>query len=345
MDWGFPIIRYDTSRKPKDWGEEHGEKFREGIRRLASIRRDLMLAKNPRLLQHLPSLALEQYETCRKYDGPLFGELEGIRRGASVTVEDIVILNNYTDFRDIDISDEGCSTVYLRTSQGALAGQTWDMHGSAKDFLCLIDIPRQGIFFSLLGCLGLMGLNSSGCFLGVNNLNTSRAQAGLIWPLLVRHALREKSVEAMGKILRDAPVTSGHNYLLASKTEGIHMEVTPSAQEEVSSLQEEGVIFHTNHCLGKETKKQERTLGVNSTSFDRYKLLEKKTPSVSSRESLVALLQDHENFPRSLCSHAGQGDHDLSHTCGGGVVDFSTQTFHCWRGCPEYDGNFKEYTL
>ena len=344
-DMGFPIIRYDADKEPRDWGEIHGEEYREGIGELAHIRRELLVAKNPGIERDIRSLSLEQHRISLSYDGPLSEELEGLARGACVSLEDVIILNNYTDFRDIDASEEGCSSVYIKRGERSLAGQTWDMHASAKNFVCLIDVPGGGIFFSLVGCLGLMGFNPAGCFLGVNNLATVKARAGVLWPMVVRKALREETVAAMKGVLLHAPVTSGHNYLVASRIEGAHLEVTPTLKEEVSSLKTEGEIFHTNHCLGEETKKLEAALAVNSTSYDRYRLLERKVLTVRQRKDLVALLRDHENFPRSICSHTGQKRQDISATCGGGVVDFTQGDALCWRGCPEYDTHFKEYAF
>jgi len=127
-DQDFPIINYLPEDTPKQNGQKHGESFKDGIRELAKIRKDLLINKNPSLKDHLKELALEQFDESAKFDSNLTEELVGLSEGAGLPIEDIVLLNNYTDFRDIQLVDEGCSTTQIKTDDISLSGQTWDMH-------------------------------------------------------------------------------------------------------------------------------------------------------------------------------------------------------------------------
>ena len=111
-----------------DWGFSHGEEFREEIKELVEIRTNLMLSKNPRLESSLEELALEQFNISKKFSPHLADEIEGISKGSNLSLKDIVILNNYTDFRDIELPEEGCSTIHLQRNEQSISGQTWDMH-------------------------------------------------------------------------------------------------------------------------------------------------------------------------------------------------------------------------
>ena len=140
--------------------------------------------------------------------------MKGIAKGAEVSLEDIVILNNYTDFRDIPLPDEGCSTLHVRNeADEALVGQTWDMHKSAKNYVCIINVPKTNsnpaqVLFSLVGCVGMMGFNSNDLMVAVNNINTQGAVPALIWPVLVRHSLTYSSnFEELRKNITEAPVS------------------------------------------------------------------------------------------------------------------------------------------
>ena len=62
---------------------------------------------------------------------------------------------------------------------------------SAMRFVCVIHIPGEMLLFSLAGCLGMMGYHSSGCMVGVNNLNSTDARSGVLWPALVRSTLNQ----------------------------------------------------------------------------------------------------------------------------------------------------------
>ena len=342
----LPIIDYTNHKDPYSAGRYHGEEFRTGIKELTSIRKNLMIQKNPALKGSIATLALKIHQISKKYDEMLARELEGIASGAGLALEDIIVLNNYTDFRDISMPEEGCSTVHVQRNHQIWSGQTWDMHSSAKRYICLIQTV-EGLFFSLVGCLGMMGVNNSGHFLGVNNLNTTHATTGLVWPLLVRKVLQMNTLSSMKEALLSAPVTSGHNYMASSLHGGKHLEITPKAKVEVLSLKDgmDGSIFHTNHCLSSETKSFEHNASVNSTTHIRYALLKQKISSVQSFETLIDLLQDHENYPKSICSHFQSGLQDPATTCGGGACDFTKKRFLFWRGCPKDKDYMKEISF
>ncbi len=348
-DQGFPIIEYADGMSPQDWGLMHGESFRAGIHELIQIRRSLMLEKNPQLtLEHVSRLAHQQWQITCDYDPPLAAEIEAISQGAGASIEDIVILNNYTDFRDIQVPDQGCSVVVVNYDQGPVAGQTWDMHGSAKDYVCCLRVPQPGftqpaILYSIVGCVGMMGIHPRGSMVGVNNINTDGARAGVLWPCVVRRILQQHSHAQMVEQLRVAPVTSGHTYLIASLESSEFWEVMPGLAERVSRLDaaEDGFLFHTNHCLGPQARQRESAVSMNSTTHIRYELLEKKITAVRTLDDVYQLLNDHENYPKSICSNFQIDSQDPSITCGGAAAELKTGQVRMWRGDPEHDANFR----
>ena len=353
QDCGFPIINYDKNKTPLEWGQAHGEEFKTAIKELIEIRRGLMFDKNPNITgQVLDDLAAEQWQATAHMNHDIHHELEGIRQGSDVSISDIVILNNYTDFRDIQLPDEGCSVASISKDGAIFTGQTWDMHSSAKRFLSAINIPEKDgrpahVAFSIVGCVGMMGLNSNGQFIGVNNINTDKARAGVIWPALIRHCLEATDYRDLSDRLLSARVTSGHNYILASNAISECWEVTPTDQERTGRVlvAENSQLFHTNHCLGERIKQLETPLAMNSTTHIRYKLVEKKITDVTDLDSLEQMFKDHENYPKSICSHFQSGAQDPSSTCGGGVFDMNKMFGKFWRGCPEHDSNFKQYSI
>jgi len=360
----FPIIRYEKNLSFFEWGFHHGSQFKIAINELVAIRKELMLKKNPRLKNHLDQLAHEQFKISQAYAPYIAEEIKGIAQGAECTLTDIVILNNYTDFRDIEMPEEGCTTMAHFYAHEKVMGQTWDMHRSAKNYLCMIEVlgnehSEPQLILSLVGCVGLMGINSSLRAIGVNNINTFNARAGLIWPLLVRQSLLEKSFDQMRERLVKAPVTSGHNYLIACTEGAEHLEILPDRYESVGLIPKaqthatSHMIFHTNHCLGPEIKKVEDQNSMSSTTFDRY------NQAMQSIESFNQLIKDqrvpalfkyqydfltsHQNFPKSICSHFENGAQDPSFTCGGGLFDLQNKVFRFWRGCETHDDDFIAY--
>lgn len=348
-DCQFPYIKYREDWSPLKCGQFHGESYRKAIGELFTIRRELMLAKNPSLKPRLSELAREQWEVSKKYDPEVAEEMQGIAEGSGLDIDDIVILNNYTDFRDITLADEGCSTIGIKRDQLLLAGQTWDMHSSAKNYMCMIHAPKRGdtpesLILSLVGCVGLMGVSTNLSTVGVNNINTKNARAALIWPLLVRSLLKETSLGSIEAKLMKAPVTSGHNYIVADKESVDHFEVTPTSFEKVA-WQSKNYVFHTNHCLTQSAIEIEERGTQSSTTNARYELLTKKASAVKSFGDLKSLLQDHESHPMSICSHFESGAQDPSMTCAGGIVDQKSGDTFFWRGCPVYDDNYRSYNF
>lgn len=348
-DQRFPLIKYCPKSSYREWGLQHGETYRKGIQELIEIRKKLMIEKKPNIQKHFEFLANQQWKVSKEFAPDICKELKGISDGANVSLTDIIILNNYTDFRDIPLPDEGCSTIHIN-SDSTIAGQTWDMHGSAKNYLCLIEIPEHNnnpgsICFSLVGCVGMMGINTNNLMIGVNNINTKNAKAGVIWPVLIRKVLLEKRFEQLRNKLITSPVTSGHNYLISTTGTGEHWEITPTEQECVAQLSDNspGHIFHTNHCLGKKIIPLEDSLSVNSTTKVRYDILNKNLENTKDLNGLEQILKSHENFPKSICSHFESNTQDPSFTCGGGIVDFTDNQYYFWRGCQEYDKNFVDY--
>ena len=101
IDCGFPIIEYERDKSPRAWGEMHGESYREAIRELFEIRLKLMREQNESLSADvITRLAAEQWDATKRFAPDLAEELEGICSGSGMSSEEIVVVNNYTDFRD-----------------------------------------------------------------------------------------------------------------------------------------------------------------------------------------------------------------------------------------------------
>jgi isopenicillin-N N-acyltransferase-like protein len=158
----------------------------------------------------------------------------------------------------------------------------------------------------------------------------------------VRKVLTGKNFTEAEKILIHAPVTSGHNYLLSHQGVAGHYEISPDLVECVSKIEsnEFGDIFHTNHCLGAKHKLREDAISANSTTIEREAILVRKMPSTQSSAELIKLLQDHEEYPKSICSHYSSSIFDPALTCGAGVFDHHSGELTFWRGCPHEDKHY-----
>ena len=342
------VFELPAGGTPRSWGEAHGEAFRGPIAEIAEIRTELTIdiagfdSKDDLLVlarQHLPVL--------ERFDRSLYDELLGIADGANLDPASVVVLNHYTDLRDIaapthEGSEEGCSVVYSRGARGHLLGQTWDMHGSAEPYVMMLGVPESesepgGWFFTLCGCLGMTGLSRSGVAISINNLRSTDARVGVVWPALVRRAVREPTHEAAARIIEAGPLGSGHHYFVASRAGAVGLETSGTACRSVFSDDRsapETVFVHTNHCLDASIA-DSSLVPSGSTTYDRYRILSglEQGPGLNAVD-LWAHLGSHEEYPRAVCTHMASPEAPhASKTCGGLVMDVDRGRVMAAQGC------------
>ncbi|MEI6790449.1 MAG: C45 family peptidase [Myxococcaceae bacterium] len=301
------------STTPKEIGQEHGEVFRESVRAMAAIRLELMLAEPQfKSKQAVFELAQKHLPILQNYDADLYAELLGIAEGSGVSPEEIVVLNHYTDMRDLG----ACTMVFVPSPTGHLLGQTWDIHASALPHVVLLKFPSP--VFSAAGCLGLTGFNSQGVGICINNLSSLDAKIGLIWPALVRRVLRASNAKEGRDLILNAPLGSGHHYSVADNKDFFGIE-TSGTQKKVT---QQGVLephFHTNHCLDLEMAKLS-TIRKGSTTLTRYDEIQKSLLGhvPENLDELLVLLSKVSIKPKTNDPHA-------TATCGTFVMNLTTK--------------------
>ena len=282
---------------PAAHGEQHGEAFRDDVRAVFELRLGLMLEKTDlKTRDDVLELARHHLEPLRAFDRDLYAELCGIARGANLSPEAIVVLNHYTDLRDLGAADlsrlrgdtDGCSTWFVaddRADGERFLGQTWDMHGSATPYAVLLTVPHAlgtQVVFSITGCLGMTGMSSWGTALCINNLNSIDATVGVVWPAMVRRCIRQRTAREALQIAMSGPIGSGRHYVFADDHEAFAIETSGSRKKQVwshaqwSSTEQHtrpASWFHTNHCLDASIAEKSRILPT-STTVARYATLE-----------------------------------------------------------------------
>lgn len=303
------------STKPKLIGQEHGEHFRESVRAMVSARMDLIFQEPQfKSKQQVFDLALKHLPILKSYDFDLYEEFMGICDGSGCSPEEIVVLNHYTDLRDIG----GCTVVFVPSAQGNLLGQTWDIDASALEHVMLFEL-RGGFFLSIAGCLGLTGFNEHSVGICINNLTSLDARVGLIWPALVRRVLRTQSAQEGRDLVLNAPLGSGHHYAVADKQDFFGVE-TSGTKKKLTHEGTKSPYFHTNHCLDPEIKKLS-TVRKGSTTFTRYEQAEKSLDQ-HIPENLDDLWQ--------VLAKVSLGGTSGVITCGAMAMNLSTKT---WKAC------------
>ncbi len=328
----------------KERGLMHGKTWSKEIHELAQIRIELLnSALKGWTSSKIKNLVTLHLEVLQK-DHELWEEFKGICEGAKISEHDLMILNNHTDLRDFSFAQNDpelneslneCSAFALKTSHGIIAGQTWDMHGSASPYVAHLTIHKKNgnqeitqEIFTLTGCLALTGINSLGLGVFINNLRSSEMSIGLAWPALIRKILDEGSLQAAEKCIENNLPSGGRSFLLSDQNQAVGFEVTGKQIKSFGKTSNKAFLAHTNHYLT-DLKETEDLESRSKSTFDRLEkitsLLEKTSESKSQIKSATELadyllLQDISNI---LCIPVSPQNPHASATCGGMLYDFT----------------------
>lgn len=334
---------------PAARGEAHGELWRHEIGALCDIRLDLCLRRGRfRDAEQVLAVAAAHEGPARTHTPDLWDELCGVARGADRSPAEIVVLNQYTDLRDVnpgqvpEVDDPGgCTAIHVGGGGEPVLAQTWDTHGSAEPFVRVVRIRPPGgetdlVCVTVTGCLGMMGMASHGVAVAINNLSSTDAGLGVPWPAVVRRLLESPDAAAAKETLLGLPLTSGHHYMMAD-TEAF-FGVETSGQHKVLTQQgPRAAHIHTNHCFDPVLRKYE-AVSRASTTFARLNmattLFAQQRPS--DLDGVWDLLTSHDGHPRSICSHVddeAQGDPSASRTVAVMAVRIHDGLMRVVRGC------------
>jgi isopenicillin-N N-acyltransferase-like protein len=327
------VFRLPSGPSAREQGRAHGEEFRGEIGSLAEIRLFLTCRMGGGTRAQVLELAERHLPVLESFDRGLADELLGIAEGAGLSPAMVMVVNHYTDLRDhrfdhpvSGATTDGCSAVWLRGPDGALCGQTWDMHASSVPYVIMLHQPardgRPAVWLlSLTGCLGMAGLNQHGLALFVNNLPATDARIGAAWPAVVRRALDQPSAAAARDALVAAPIGSGRHFLVADREQAFGVEASGTRRAVVFSGQRDHYV-HTNHSLDPEISAR-TPIAPGATTLERFRFLDSRIDARPPADpaGLWKLLGSVDGYPRSVCSNqATPEDPHGAATCAGLVV-------------------------
>ncbi len=288
----------------------------------------------------LKELAREHVERLGNYWPEALEELRGAAEGAGIEPERLLAASGYTDFRDAARAGgeaRSCTLFHVppgRWGGGAFAGQTWDMDPSGEAHAILLSVEGKLLTLTLAGCPAMMGVSAAGVAVFVNDLRPRDARVGVTWVYVVRRALEARSLDEARRIIEEAPLSSGHNYLVcdAERAFDIERTATRSAAREIQEP-----FAHSNHyteeaLAGLAFKRPE----PDSSTVVR---LERARELVGKAASPEEFLRDHANAPKSICNHGKQAC-----TCAACYVDFEAKAFKALVGRP-CEGTFEPCAL
>ncbi len=343
-------LELPAGKSPHDWGRIHGESFRGEVKALAAIRTYLCTKVGGfKTEAQVFAAAAAHLPVLERYHAGLHAELLGIAEGAACTPEQIVVANHYTDLRDLDpdpatwrpaplkddpsveptgpgatgLGGDGCSVIYSETPAGRILAQTWDMHATAIPYVMVLRVPGiadapGATLLTVTGCLGMAGMSTAGVAIAINNLFSTDATLGVVWPAMVRRALAQRSAKEARDVIATSPIGSGHHYFVADRHHAYALEASGTRRKRVFTGGTQKAYCHTNHCLDPDVAARSK-VPATSTTYDRMTWLEKdlaRAP-IADLGDAWRRLGSEEGWPRSVCTNMAtpESPHGAA-TCG-----------------------------
>jgi isopenicillin-N N-acyltransferase-like protein len=344
-----------VSGSPYAMGYAHGKAYAREIGELTEER--LQLSCDPfwtggqqATLDDVLALGRACLAHHEEFSPDLMEEMRGMAEATGIGLNELVIMNGFTDFVDVvanpailgpqrhrgdsagvDADGGGCTAFVVNPAATAdrrgYLGQTWDMHSTATPYVLMLDVrPEDGpalLTFTITGCVGMIGMNEHGIAVGINNLLGADGRVGVHWVYVVRKMLAQRSVDEALDVLRGARLSGAHNYLLLGPDadgalRGYNVEQM-ATRAHVTPIQD--IYAHANHCLIQQMIDVERPRKALSQASTHARYAQASTYLDAHRgaitvDTLMALTRYHAGDELSVCAHVQPGyDVESSGAC------------------------------
>lgn len=348
-----PVI--SVKGKPFERGRQYGTQAREQIRKNVDLYFDLWSAlwgaKRPEVLKWCTGLI----PVIGEYDVEILEELEGIAKGADLSLEEIVALNARYElvFAQSLIQQPvrgGCTSAAAlpqATKNGhTFIGQNWDYKTRFQELSVILEVEQEtkpNIFaHTEAGTIAHKGMNSAGVGVCLNALVSNRDRFEPTTPFLImaRGILDADSFSQALKAVLRAKVTVSFNFLLAHRDgEAIDFEVSPV---DVGFLHPEGgILTHSNHFIALTNREDLVDVfksAIPDTLFranhaEQLLELDKGHIDVGSFQKVF---KDHFSYPNSICRHVDTRDEEPRQlaTLSSVIMDLTARTYYMTEGPP-----------
>lgn len=302
---------------------------REAGRRLGEAARDRLHAEAAEALEDLPAgrTPERQRELAAEYRAfteprlPwLVDELDGIAEAAgldplmffAVSIEEL-----WYEPRS-KVTAGRCSDIVAGSRATAdghlLVGHTNDLRPSAEQHIVGIEkrIDGDPTIFQLGGVPWLsVGWNDAGLSLTGNELTPNDERLGISRSHQVLEMMRARSLDEMVSMSLRPDRASSYNNVLTSADGGVANVEGSATDAEVTGLDDDDHLVHTNHYVCDRMLAFEGDPGYAAHSavrYERARELIAAQPAGSVTPGVMReILSDHEGAPDSVCRHAGPG--------------------------------------
>ncbi len=309
-----PLELIDAKGTWHEIGRQYGEACSEGIKKNVEVFVNGIASINKVDKKAILATAQKFVKPVEEYAPEFMDEMKGIAEGAKVSFEEVFFLTASLELDEYyPLLAGGCTSFACSgeaTKNGeTIIGQNLDWI-PGMEFVILRAQPTEGpksLLFSWAGGLSIPGMNS--CGLGHQaNLLLSPTASGVGVPFMVLHQkiLQQKNLADAISVLSKAPRTGSWNYLLAS-AEGDIVNVETTKDDINCLFPEMGIITHANCHLTERFKHLDMVYLLVGDAYlraERLKTLMRRHHGELSVEVMKELMQDHNDYPDSICRHA-----------------------------------------
>jgi len=350
-----PFPELTATGLPGDLGMAQGRAFADRIRMNLQFYIDWLSESGRFSVADLTAWARSFEPVLADHLPDILEEIDGIARGARLSLDEILLINARTDIRAIvaaEIASEAvpaCTALALTGAvdgRPALAlGQNWDWDPALADAPVVLRLrPDRGpALVSLVeaGMTGKIGFNEHRLGVCLNFLShTSDGRPGEVGvPIhcLLRAAMNCRDLDEVVALIRSVPRSASANFLLAQHTadgpRAVDLEISP---DRVAALTGPDVdLIHTNHFLDPEQVPGCTTQGGPSTTtrFANAQRLAGELDSVRDPvQRMQRILESRDDLPYPISRH--HNPDPSSSTLAGIVMDLTGDRFILARGAP-----------
>jgi predicted choloylglycine hydrolase len=338
---------YEFKGSHYEVGLQHGEALRDQIRHhletIYELAAKVSLASRERLL----NIAELYRPYIEGYAPDFLTELEGMARGAEITMEEALLLQarqEVVNLKNAGAADRECTSFAIKgscTVDGkAYSGQNADLNGNFEEFSNVVTFSVEGkpliMMVTPAGQISYQGMNDEGLSVNCNFLACNGWRKGFPRYLISRLMLEESTFDrACARLEGLRELAASRNVLLCDeKGNMINYETTP---ERVAAIRDAGDYFvHSNHflhpemlCCECESDKENSICRLKRLT----ELIEKNKGRISA-DMLKTFLRDHENGKNSICMHRDPDKEVSYHTFASIINHLADRYMEAAKGNP-----------
>ncbi len=311
MSQQYPF--FEAAGLPRELGRQHGEQAGERITGyLDDLAASLKLSR-----EQLRQRTMRFQSLFEKFCPDLLEEVAGLAEGAKLTLADALVAQLRGELAQV--TDGACTTFAIGprgTATGStIVGQTSDNPPELEQFGYVLRLQPLGkpklLMWTFGGMLGYHGINEYGVSHFANALG-----GGPIWKFALSHyplkrlILEQRCVADVLQLMRELPVCSNGNYMLADGAGAILDVELTSEGPFIPDDGDNGFLVHSNHFL----------CGAHACESNFSQSLPDSWPRLNRMRELIAgkfgtvtladvrmFLSDHSGHPVSICRHSHSG--------------------------------------